>query len=768
MVSTMAQKTHLDETALRVLLDQAPDAIFIADNDGRYTYVNDAACRLVGYAPDEMIGCRMADMIPACDIERLGRARAAMLGGATGPGEWTLRRKDGAWVPVEVNAKILPDGQWQGFVRDISARKAQQAEREALMQRVETERRWRQAVMDTLPIGVVLFEPDGRISANRHMEELFGRKVSESAGSEQYGSHIFYPDGTLVPPEELASHRVISHGETVIGTEYLLERPDGTRIPVLGSAAPIIDGEGRVIGGVGVMLDASERMRLEQAVRANERMLKAVFDILPVGIWIADQSGRIVKHNPAAERIWRGARHVPLSGYGEYKGWWVDTGALIAPEEWALARALATGEVSSAELVRIECFDGSCKTIINSGAPLRDEKGEITGAIVVNEDITALHEIQEKQRASEHLFRTVFELLPVGLWITDREGRITLSNPAAARIWQGTRHDGQALAPEYKAWSADTGTPIAPEEWVISRAIRLGETSRSELIRIQCSDGSFKTVINWGAPIRSDAGEISGAVAVNEDVTALHQTQEQLRAAVRDREEILAVVTHDLRNPLSALKLVATAAEHKARALPGGEPVRSMAAQIIDITRSMSSLVSDLLAIAVSRPGRSMLKLAPVKAAALIAKAAEAARPLFAREGLGLEIEVIGELPVIQVDSERILRVFANLLDNAIKFTERPGAAVLRAEAISGSVRFCVGNTGPALSAEEMASMFQPFWQAAGADRRGAGLGLAICRSVVEAHGGSIWAEPCTGKRVRICVLLPCTHAEEPRGAATQ
>ena len=766
MVSTVAQQTPLDEAALRVLLDQAPEAIFIADDEGRYTYLNDAACRLVGYAPGEMIGSRMADMMPAYDVERLERARAAMVRGATGPGEWTLRRKDGSWVPVEVNAKILPDGQWQGFVRDITSRKAHQAEREALMQRVETERRWRQAVMDTLPIGVVLFEPDGRISANRYMEEMLGRKLSASTASEAYGNHVFYPDGTLVPPEERASHRVISHGETLIGTEYLLERPDGTRIPVLGSAAPIIDDAGRVIGGVGVMQDASERMRLEEAVRANERMLKAVFDILPVGVWIADASGRIVKHNPAAERIWRGARHVPLSSYGEYKGWWVDSGALIAPEEWALARALTRGEISTAELVRIQCFDGSTKTIINSGAPLRDEEGEITGAIVVNEDITALHEIQEKQRASEHLFRTVFDLLPVGLWITDGGGRITLSNPAAARIWRGTRHDGQAHAPEYKAWWADTGKPIAPEEWVISRAIRLGETSRSELIRIQCSDGSFKTVINWGAPIRSDAGEISGAVAVNEDVTALHQTQEQLRSAVRDREEILAVVTHDLRNPLSALRLMAAAAERKARALPGGEALRSMAASMIDITRGMSSLVGDLLAIAVSRPGRSMLKIAPVKAAALAARAAEAARPLFAREGLELELEVVGELPVIQVDSDRALRVFANLLDNAIKFTERPGKAVLRAEAVSGSVRFCVGNTGPALSEEAMASMFQPFWQAARGDRRGAGLGLAICRSFVEAHGGSIWAEPCTGQRVRICLLLPCTHAEEPGGAA--
>jgi signal transduction histidine kinase len=129
---------------------------------------------------------------------------------------------------------------------------------------------------------------------------------------------------------------------------------------------------------------------------------------------------------------------------------------------------------------------------------------------------------------------------------------------------------------------------------------------------------------------------------------------------------------------------------------------------------------------------------------------------LFARAGLELVTECIGQLPLMQVDTNRILRVFANLLDNALKFTDPPGKAMLRAEALSSGVRFCVSNTGVALSHEEIEAMFQPFWQAGREDRRGAGLGLAICRAIVEAHGGSIWAEPAHGHRVRICLLLPC------------
>lgn len=538
----------LGAAALHALIDHAPDGIFVADAAGSYLYVNDAGCAMLGYTRDELMRQRIQQAVPDTDLGRLDRARAAMIEGTTGATDWTLRRKDGSLLPVEVTARILPDGQWQGFVRDISERRALQAEREALFQQVDADRRQLQTLVDTLPLAVMLYQPDGSIVANRRCEELLGMAVAPAAGSAQYADRIFFADGRPVPCDQLMSARAL-RGETVIAEEFIVRRPDGFELPVLASAAPITDAGRRTIGGVGVFQDMSERMRLERQVHDNEQLLKSVFDLLPVGIWIADASGQIVGHNPAAERIWCGAPHVGPEQFGEFQGWFVDTGKPIAPDEWAMARAIRNGETCIGELVRIRCFDGSHKTIIHSAAPLRGEDGRITGGIVLNEDITALHAAQERLRASEELFRTVFDLLPVGLWIADREGRITRGNPAGHRIWQG----GGDMGPEHygrqMGWRVDTGKPLLPEEWGIPRALRDGETSTRDLVRIQCFDGSMKTVINWAGPIRSDSGEITGAIAVNEDVTALHQTQEQLRAAVRDREEILALVTHDHAQP---------------------------------------------------------------------------------------------------------------------------------------------------------------------------------------------------------------------------
>jgi len=225
---------------------------------------------------------------------------------------------------------------------------------------------------------------------------------------------------------------------------------------------------------------------------------------------------------------------------------------------------------------------------------------------------------------------------------------------------------------------------------------------------------------------------------------------------LHDRERTLAHVSHDLRSPLGGLMMSATAVERMAARLPEGEPIRALAASLVDMTRRMSGMVDDLLAIAVATGGgRSMLKIAPMSAASLLQRAGDAVRPLFEGRDVELEIEALGALPDVRVDSDRMLRVFANLVDNALKFTARPGRVVLRAQAESAGVRFSVANSGPALSAAELQSMFQQFWQAGREDQRGAGIGLAICRSIIEAHGGTIWAEPEPGKRVRICFALP-------------
>ena len=212
-----AERTDaLSAAQLRALIELASDGIFVADADGRYTFVNEAGCRMLGFSRDQILGRTIFDLIPEEDVERLLDSKAQMLSGRTHIAEWRLRRKDGVLLPVEVSAKILPDGQWQGFVRDISERKAQQVQREGLLREIETEHHWLHTVLDTLPIGVVLYRLGGSAFYNRRCEELIGMKLSATGGSAQYANRFFYSDGRPVPPSELLSARVLRDQQTMV------------------------------------------------------------------------------------------------------------------------------------------------------------------------------------------------------------------------------------------------------------------------------------------------------------------------------------------------------------------------------------------------------------------------------------------------------------------------------------------------------------------------------------------------------------------------
>jgi len=127
-------------------------------------------------------------------------------------------------------------------------------------------------------------------------------------------------------------------------------------------------------------------------------LLHEILAILPVGVWVMDETGKILYGNPAAQRIWAGAHYVGLEQFSEYKGWWVSTGKRIEAEEWAAARAIRKGETSTDEEVEIECFDGTRKIILNSAAPIRGEENRIVGAIIVNHDITERKRFEEQLR----------------------------------------------------------------------------------------------------------------------------------------------------------------------------------------------------------------------------------------------------------------------------------------------------------------------------------------------------------------------------------
>jgi signal transduction histidine kinase len=230
------------------------------------------------------------------------------------------------------------------------------------------------------------------------------------------------------------------------------------------------------------------------------------------------------------------------------------------------------------------------------------------------------------------------------------------------------------------------------------------------------------------------------------------------REAIGAREEVLKIVSHDLRNPLSTIAMSADLM------LEMDMSPEQRAKQLAIIKRAgerMNRLVQDLLDVAKLEAGGMSVVRRPVDVPALLAEAEDLLRPLAAQQSLVLETTCAESLPELHADAGRAQQAIGNLVGNAIKFTPKGGRIRVRAEQDDAGVRFSVADTGAGIPPEQLGQIFGRFWQADHGDRRGIGLGLAITKAIVEAHGGRIWVE----SRVNEGTTFYFTLAGADRGA---
>ena len=235
-----------------------------------------------------------------------------------------------------------------------------------------------------------------------------------------------------------------------------------------------------------------------------------------------------------------------------------------------------------------------------------------------------------------------------------------------------------------------------------------------------------------------------------------HVTLERLYAeaeqAIVAREETLSMVAHDLRNPLSTIAMAASSL----LTVPMSEEQRTKQLSMVKRAADrMNRLIQDLLSISRIESGRLAVEASAADVTTIISEAVEMLRPLAAEKSCRLESEVGTGLPNVHADVARVLQVLSNLVGNAIKFTPHGGRIVIGAKRVGDKVLCSVADTGPGIPPEQLPHIFDRFWQANRADRRGIGLGLAIAKGIVEAHGEQIWVVSEAGAGSTFLFALP-------------
>ncbi len=252
--------------------------------------------------------------------------------------------------------------------------------------------------------------------------------------------------------------------------------------------------------------------------------------------------------------------------------------------------------------------------------------------------------------------------------------------------------------------------------------------------------------------IRNDAG---GTMGFAEVARPLAQAIPESERAVRSREEMLTIVAHDLRNPMHAIMAAASMLALQAP----DEPQRRRIAIIQRSAKEMERLLTDLLDVARIESGHLVVRREPIDLLALLDEAVETFHAQASAVGVTLVCEVTDGIRTVAGERDRVVQVLSNLIANALRFTPTGGRVSVRAAAAGGEALVSVKDSGDGIPAEDLPRVFDRFWRADPGSPAGAGLGLAICKSVVEAHGGRIWAASMVGRGTTFHFTLPFASA---------
>lgn len=416
------------EERYRQLIELSPEAI-IVQSYGKIDLINSAGVKLLGATRSEqLIGQPARDFVHP-DYQEMLTSRTDIGTAETQEVRFTeqkLRRLDGTEVDVESAATFFSYQSVPAVLtvaRDLTERKQME---EALRQSEELHR----LTLSNISEAVLITDNSGDftyICPNIHL--VFNRSLEEVQAlgniAQLLGENLFD-----------RNHLEIS-GE-IQNIEWQPTEKIGIHRTLLVSVKRVSINNGTILY---TCRDITERVQAEAALKQSEELLRTVVETLPVGIWFTDRQGKILLVNPAGEQIWGGLRYLNAERYAEYKGWWADTGKPLSVDEWAGGRAIIKGETSINDVIDIQCFDGKRKTILNSAVPLRNAQQEVTGAIIVNQDITELRQVQEALRESNRRIVNILESITDAFFALDRQWHFTYINRQAEQLLQKNRQE---------------------------------------------------------------------------------------------------------------------------------------------------------------------------------------------------------------------------------------------------------------------------------------------------------------------------------------
>jgi PAS domain S-box-containing protein len=754
-----AQALRESEERFRQLAENITDVFWVFDPDGpRMVYVSPAYEPVWGRSCQSLYERPLSYLegVHPEDRDRVALAHERHLAGEATAVEYRVVRPDGSvrWVwdrgfPVRDAAGRVV--RLAGIAEDVTGRKESEA---ALRGQAE----WLRLAMEAGRMGTWEWDiRTDRVVWSENLEAIHGLPRGGFDGTVAGFRRLVHPDDRALVEQAIA--RSIEQ-RADYEVEFQNVWPDGSVHWIAGRGKVFTDEAGRPVRMLGTGMDVTGLKRAEQALRQSEQRFARFMQHLPGLAWIKDAQGRYVYANDAAEKAFRTPR-AELYGKTDDEVFPPETAAQFQEND----RQAFAGGTGIQTVETLEHEDGMIHHSLVSKFPVFGADGEaaLVGGMAI--DITERKRVESALRESEERFRTLADATPVMIWGSDTAKHCDYFNKPwldftgrtaeqeAGQGWsEGVHPDDLGRCLETYTTAFDARRPFTLE------------------YRLRRYDGEYRWVLDTGVPRFAPDGTFSGYIGSCIDITDRKRAEEEVRESDRRKEEFLAVLAHELRNPLASIQ---TALDLMREAGTPGGAIETERAVMERQVRHLTRLVDDLLDVSRISRGRIELQMEVVDLAAAVNQAVETVLPQARERGEGLEV-TLPEGPVwLRADPARLEQVLINLLTNAVKYTDPGGRIALTAERSEGGVVVRVRDTGIGIEPEMLPRVFDLFVQGErrpDRSRRGVGIGLGLVKTLVEMHGGSVTADsqgPGTGSEftVRLPVLAgkPAEAGGAPR-----
>jgi PAS domain S-box-containing protein len=798
------RQTQKTARLLASIVESSDDAIIGKDLNGVITSWNPAAERLFGYSAAEAVGCAVSMLSPPDRADEMPAILNRIRRGERVEHFDTVRRaRDGRLIPLSLTVSPIRDE--QGTIigaskigRDISERKrAEEALRE--------ERARLHATLNGIGDAVMVTDSDGRITMMNPVAQALTGWYEEAMNRPlQEVFRIINEESRQAAEDPVA--KVLRHGQVVgLANHTVLIARDGTERPIDDSAAPVKNERGQTLGVVLVFRDISERRRAEEALRRTAEQLRIVTDSMAAPVtrctrdfkyqWVSKPYAAWIGR-PAAEII--GRPIVDIIGQAAFERLRPHferalAGQVVCYEEQVTFQGLGPrwiNAIYTPTLVREGMVDGWVAVVIDVDERKRMEEAIRAGKEQLAaelEAMTRLHALSARLLTYDDLRTALDDVLQNAIQTSRADfGNIQLYNQDKGAleiiVHRGFRQD---FLDYFRTVRVDEGSACA-------QAMKSGERILIEDVQLDPSYERHRGIAAaagyravQSTPLKSAAGKIVGMLSTHFrqphrdsehderflDLQARHaadfverlRIEEVLKEADHRKDEFLATLAHELRNPLAP---IGNAVELLRRA-DGDAAVMEKARTMMErqVTH-LVRLVDDLLDISRITRGKLQLRKEPVELSAAVRSAVEAARPFIQAGGHELTISLPPEPVHLDADPVRLAQVISNLLTNSAKYSERGGHVWLTAERQGPEVVVAVRDTGIGIAPEHLTHVFEMFSQLTPALERsqgGLGIGLALVRGLVQLHGGTIEAHSAgPGKGSEFVVRLVTTDPPAP------